>query len=275
MNRIKRFTQMKNSFTQMKNSFTQMKKYSSCSNSFFNYTSNISFNKSFNSSSNYLIKNLLNKSSNYSIHHSINHSISHSINHSICHSINCNFGTDAFNSISPAQLMTQQYNQWLYRNILNTSSVILFCQYNNMKNIPLSNFRCEMAAHGINVRFIIGRHFRELIAPDAPNNPLHTMCAGSIVLLHTSSMSIEPFVLSNVMRRLMRSKTLLMIGGIFEGKIFGYETLMQIANEVGSMKEVQSNLVSLLAGCSSSLVRGLEGTGRRVTEVLALRTKVI
>ena len=163
-----------------------------------------------------------------------------------------------------------QYNKWLYRNILDKSKFILFCQYNNMKTSQLNTLRFELKQKGIETKFIISRQLRELIPPECENNHLHVFCSGPAVIFYTEN---EPEVMAELMQRLRKSKHLLMTGGVFEKKIFSFEVLMEIAEKIQCRKNMQSQLIGLLRMNSMQLINCLNASKTSICKLLTVHAK--
>ena len=158
------------------------------------------------------------------------------------------------------------YNKWFYKNILDGNNMILFYQYNNIKINQLNALRYELLGKDINTKYIISKQFREMLNPDHPENPLNTFFSGAVVAFYTNK---EPEEMLDLINRLQRGKSLLFIGGIFEGKLFSHEILKEIAERVRSAAFIRFQLLETLNGNSNAFVHCLQNTGDQLIHALS------
>lgn len=158
-----------------------------------------------------------------------------------------------------------QYNKWMYRRIINDYNLILFCQYNNLKVNQLNALRYEARNKGIETRYIVTRHFREIIHPDSPDNPLHSFNFGPIMAFFTNQ---DPHEMLTLINKLEKGNELLPIGGIFEGKIFSHEIIKEITEQIGSPAFIRAQLLSVMTTVQHDLVHCLTNSQSELFRLL-------
>lgn len=149
----------------------------------------------------------------------------------------------------PEDTFQAKFNMSLYHRILQQSQLVLFCQYNNLKFPILNKIRFQAAHKGITCKFIVSRHFEQLI--DQQENgcysALRILTAGPVILFYgqqNGKGAVEPEAFQELIAQLNGNAKILFLGGWWEGRAYSHEAIAEVCGKLRSLANVRQMLVS-------------------------------
>lgn len=163
----------------------------------------------------------------------------------------------------PEDTSQARFNMSLYHRILQQSQLVLFCQYNNLKFPILNKIRFQAAQKGICCKFIVSRHFEQLIdqQENGRYSALRILIAGPVVVFYPQQHgkeAVEPGAFQEIIAQLKGNAKLLFLGGWWEGKVYSHEAIAEVCGKLRSLANVRQMLVS----------GALEGRAREIVAVV-------
>jgi ribosomal protein L10 len=146
-----------------------------------------------------------------------------------------------------------QFNMSLYQTIVRQSKLVLFCQYNNLKFTNLNKLRFQALQKGIACKFIVSRHFEQLIETkeregDDSYSALRILIAGPVVAFYPEQKAhdsaAEPEAFQELIEQLQGNAKLLFVGGWWEGKAYSHEAIKEVCTKLKSLTHIRQMLVS-------------------------------